>query len=152
MIEKAVPSNAKALTEIALKSKAHWKYTQEQLDSWIDDLTITSEYLSKTSSYVYRVEDKIVGFYIIEMLNMTTISLEFLFVHPEFIGKGIGDELIVHAIENARSKKGFVLNTLADPNAESFYVKYGFKTIFKRESAIPGRFLSEMEIEFPENM
>jgi len=152
MIERAVPSNANILTNIALESKAHWNYTQEQLDSWVDDLTITPEYLSKTSALVYKIDGKIVGFYILEMLNMTTISLEFLFVHPAFIGKRIGHELITHAIENARNKKGFVLNTLSDPNAESFYAKYGFKTIFQQESSIPGRYLPEMEIEFPENM
>lgn len=152
MIDRAVPSDADRLSEIALESKAYWKYTKEQLDSWVDDLTITSDYLSKTSAYVFKEDENIVGFYIIEMLNMTTISLEFLFVLPRFIGKGIGHQLITHAIENARNKKGFVLNTLSDPNAESFYRKYGFKTIFQQESSIPGRFLPEMEIEFPENM
>ena len=152
MIVEAVVSDAEKLTQIALKSKAYWGYTKEQLESWADVLTITSDYLSKNSAFVYKVEGKIVGFYIIEMLNMTTISLEFLFVLPDCIGKGIGHELILHAIENARNKKGYVLNTIADPNAESFYIKYGFQTIFKKESSIPGRFLPEMEIEFPENM
>lgn len=151
MIVEAIPSDAELLTKIALASKAFWKYTQEQLDGWIDELTITSGYLSKTSAFVYKVNGTIVGFYIIDMLNTTTISLEFLFVLPEFIGKGVGHQLINHAIENARTKKGFVLKTLSDPNAESFYAKYGFKIISLQESSIPGRFLPEMELEFPEN-
>ena len=152
MILPADFKDAKTISEVALKSKAYWGYTNEQLESWIDELTITSEYISKNSSYVYKLNENIVGFYIIEMLNMTTISLEFLFVLPEFIGKGIGHQLISHAIEKARNLKGFVLNTLSDPNAESFYAKYGFKTISHHESSIPDRFLPEMELEFPENM
>ena len=151
MIASAVPSNADLLTKIALNSKAHWNYTKVQLDSWVDDLTITPEYLSKTSSFVYKADGEIAGFYILEILNMSTISLEFLFVLPAFIGKGIGHQLILHAIENARNTNSFYLQTLSDPNAVSFYAKYGFKKVSQEESSIPGRFLPVMEIEFPEN-
>jgi predicted N-acetyltransferase YhbS len=77
--------------------------------------------------------------------------MEFLFVKPKFIGKNIGKQLIKHAIKSCRDNSCEVLIVLSDPNAESFYAKHGFKTIYQRKSSIPGRFLPEMELEFPEN-
>ena len=37
------------------------------------------------------------------------------------------------------------MNVLSDPNAASFYAKYGFKQVSKEKSSIPGRFLPVME-------
>jgi len=42
MIVKATISDAKRLTEIALKSKAFWGYSNELIEDWREDLTITS--------------------------------------------------------------------------------------------------------------
>ncbi len=139
-------SDAFILTEIALKSKAFWGYSDAQIESWKDDLTITDEYLKKTTSFVYKVDNRIVGFYILQMMNMSMFTLEFLFVLPDFIGKGIGHQLVKHAIQKAKDKKGTVVNVLSDPNAEDFYAKHGFKTFSKKESSIPGRFLPEMTL------
>ncbi|WP_347173657.1 GNAT family N-acetyltransferase [Polaribacter uvawellassae] len=152
MIVNAVPSDAKTLTQIALESKAYWGYSSEQIESWKSDLTILPETFKDWRGCKFMMDTEIAGFYILNRVNSRTCFLEFLFVKPKFIGKNIGGQLVEHAITNCRTNSCEVLNVLSDPNAASFYEKYGFKTISLKESSVPGRFLPEMEIEFPENM
>ena len=151
MIIPAKSSDATMLTEIALESKAHWGYTAAQLESWRDDLTILPKTFDSWRGSKFMSENEIAGFYLVNRVNIRTWYLEFLFVKPKFIGKNIGKQLIEHAIASCRANSCEVLNVLSDPNAESFYAMHGFKTLSQKESSIPGRFLPEMELEFPEN-
>jgi len=152
MIVKAQSSDAEIFTLISLASKAHWNYTKEQLESWREDLTIVPENFEEWHGSKFIIDDEIVGFYLLNRVNARTCCLEFLFVLPKVIGKGVGRQLIEHAIESCKANGCEVLNVLSDPNAESFYTKQGFKTISSKESAVKGRFLPEMEFQFPENM
>jgi GNAT superfamily N-acetyltransferase len=151
MIVKAIPSDAETLTQIALESKAYWGYSFEQLESWKSDLTILPEIFNDWSGFKFKIDKEIIGFYLLNRIDSRTCVLEFLFVTPTFIGKNIGRQLIEHAIKSCRTTSCEVLNVLSDPNAVAFYTKYGFKTISLKESSVPGRFLPEMELEFPEN-
>lgn len=152
MIVKAVPSDAEILSQIAIESKAYWGYTAEEIESWREDLTILPETFKDWKGSKFIIETEIAGFYLLNRINSRTCVLEFLFVKPKFIGKFIGSQLIEHAIESCRTNSCEVLNVLSDPNAEAFYAKYGFKVISQHESSVSGRFLPEMELEFPENM
>ena len=152
MIFKGASYDAKKLTEIALKSKAFWGYSDEQLESWREDLTITPKMFEECNVYKYIVKDEIAGFYILNRANIRTSILEFLFVDPKFIKKGIGSKLLNHAKEYCLDGSSAIINVLSDPNAESFYAMHGFKVISKTESSIKGRFLPEMEFEIIENM
>ena len=141
MIVKAHISDAKVLSEIAMISKGYWGYTKEQLDSWIADLTISEQMISKMIVYKFIAINEIVGFYILNQPKEHSIELEFLFVHPKFIGKGIGNSLIQHAFEKAKFLNCKRITVLSDPNAASFYKAKGFYEIDKKESSISGRFL-----------
>ncbi|MEE9408041.1 MAG: GNAT family N-acetyltransferase [Polaribacter sp.] len=152
MIIRATVSDAKELTEIALKSKAFWGYSDELIESWREDLTITSKMFDDWNVYKYLVDNEISGFYILNRANIRTSFLEFLFVSPKYMKQGIGTKLLNHAIEYCIGGSSAILNVLSDPNAEAFYAKHGFKVIDKRESSIIGRFLPEMEFEIIENM
>ena len=101
--------------------------------------------------YKYIVDNQIGGFYILERANIRTSFLNFLFISPDYIKQGIGHQLLQHAIAYCKDGGSAILNVLSDPNAASFYAKYGFEVIAQRQSSIPGRFLPEMELEFPEN-
>ena len=151
MIVSAKPSDANVLTEIALESKAYWGYTAEELENWRDDLTILPETFESWRGSKFMIDEEVAGFYLLNRVNARTCYIEFLFVRPKFIGKSIGKQLIEHAIVSCRTNSCEVLNVLSDPNAESFYAKHGFKTMCQTESAIPGRFLPEMELVFSEN-
>ena len=95
--------------------------------------------------YKFISDDKIIGFYILNQPEEQSIELEFLFVLPDFIGKGIGNELIQHAFEKAKEMDCKQVTLLADPNAVSFYGSKGFTVIDKKESSIAGRFLPLMQ-------
>lgn len=151
MIVRAVLSDAETLTEIAMSSKAYWGYTDEQVESWREDLTITPQMFEDWNIYKYLVDGQIAGFYILNRANIRTSFLEFLFISPNYIKQGIGDQLLKHAIEYCKEGSSAILNVLSDPNAQSFYAKYGFEVIAEIESSIPGRTLPEMELLFPEN-
>lgn len=145
MIVKATISDAKSLTEIALKSKAIWGYSDEQIQNWTEELTVSNQMIEEMFVYKFLVAKKVVGFYILNQPKENSIELEFLFVLPNFIGKGIGNQLLLHAFEKAISLNCKKIILLADPNATPFYQSKGFVIIDKKESAIFGRFLPVMQ-------
>jgi N-acetylglutamate synthase-like GNAT family acetyltransferase len=145
MIISANTSDAKILTEIALKSKSFWGYSNEILQGWIEDLTVSKRIIQEMMVYKIISDDKPVGFYILNQPKKQSIELEFLFVLPDFIGKGIGNQLIHHAFKKAKELKCKQVIVLADPNAVSFYEAKGFIIIDKKESSISGRFLPLMQ-------
>ena len=152
MIVTARSSDLDELTVIALKSKALWGYSDHQIESWREELTVTPKILDECTVYTYIQHQQIIGFYVLNRVNIRTSYLDFLFVLPEYIGKGIGSELLTHAIDFTSKGGCAILNVLSDPNTEVFYANYGFQTIHRKESSIPNRCLPEMELEFPENM
>lgn len=146
MIVKAKVEDLQILTEIAIKSKAFWNYTVEQIDSWREDLTVSQERYAAWEVYKYVDQNEIAGFYCLNLDHAENTScLEFLFILPEFIGKAIGSQLLQHAFQESRNYEKFIMNVLSDPNAATFYAKYGFVEISKEKSSIPGRFLPVMQ-------
>jgi N-acetylglutamate synthase-like GNAT family acetyltransferase len=147
MIVNAVLIDADILTEIALKSKGYWEYTDEQLESWREDLTVFPEMFQKYKICKYLIDDQIAGFYILEEIDQKTSNLKFLFISPDFIKRGVGYQLLQHAVASSKKQNHHVMQVLSDPNAESFYAKHGFKVYAQMESSVPGRFLPEMELQ-----
>ena len=141
MIVLANSSDGELLTEIALISKAYWGYSKENIDSWIEDLTVTSKMILERDVFKFLDGDTIAGFYILNPLVKDSIELDMLFVLPNFIGKGIGKLLLHHAFSKAKKLGSKFMTLLADPNAVPFYSSQGFYEIDKKESSIPNRFL-----------
>jgi N-acetylglutamate synthase-like GNAT family acetyltransferase len=143
-----IPTNkidAIQLTQIALKSKAFWGYSEVQIESWREELTVSEQMISEMIVYKFLKDDKIIGFYILNQPKEETIELEFLFVLPKYIGQGIGNQLLQHSFEKAKILKAKTMQLLADPNAAPFYESKGFVIIDKKESTIAGRFLPVMQ-------
>lgn len=145
MIISAIASDAKRLTKIALKAKSFWGYSDTLIESWRQDLTVPEKMIQEMIVNKYVQDDKIVGFYILNQPQKKAIELEFLFVLPKFIGKGIGKELLLHSFEKAKSFNCTEMTLLADPNAKDFYQSKGFKIIDEKESSISDRFLPVMK-------
>ena len=141
MIVLANSSDGELLTEIALISKAYWGYSKKNIDSWIEDLTVTSKMILERDVFKFLDGDTIVGFYILNPPVKDSIELEMLFVLPNFIGKGVGKLLLHHAFEKAKKLDSKFMTLLAEPNAVPFYSSQGFYEIDKKESSIPNRFL-----------
>ena len=146
-IEKANSNDHKILTEITKKSKAFWGYSNEQIEIWSSFLTVTEEYIETKSIFKLVVDNKIVGYYSYFHESENTIKLDNLFVLPDFIGKGFGKMLLNDffvRMKNTDTQK-VILNS--EPNAEDFYIKFGFVKVGQVETSIKNRYLPIMELK-----
>ena len=146
-IERTVRKDAQDLTELTIRSKSYWNYGKEQIEEWREELTITEKYIDENQIYKLIVDNSLIGFYAYLPENETDIKLNYLFVEPKFIGKGYGKILMedfLKRIENSEFKR-VILD--ADPHAEKFYSRIGFRVIGKLKSSIKDRFLPIMELK-----
>ena len=146
-IVKSNQTDAKDLTELTIRSKSHWNYGEKQIEEWREELTITENYINENQIYKLLIDNLLIGFYAYHSENKTDIKLNYLFVEPKNIGKGYGKVLMsdfLQRIENSEFER-VILD--ADPNAEKFYSKFGFRVIGKLKSSIKDRFLPIMELK-----
>ena len=144
-IKKARIVDAEILTDLTLKSKAYWKYGDEQIENWRADLSISSQYISENEVYNLLYGNQIIAYYSYFSLGRKKVKLDNMFIHPDFIGKGYGKMLMSHFMRRVK-RQGFIRVALdADPNAKGFYMKRGFRVIGKQETSINNRFLPIME-------
>lgn len=146
-IKKSTSIDAKDLTELTIRSKSFWEYGEEQIEKWKEELTVTERYIDENQIYKLLVDDLMIGFYAYQAENETDIKLNFLFVEPEFIGKGYGKILMNDFLKRIGNSKYKRVILDADPNAEKFYSGLGFRIIGKLKSSIKDRFLPIMELE-----
>ena len=143
---KSQPKHHSELTNIAIVSKKHWNYSDELMNLWKDDLTITPDFIKE--NYVFHIQnnnDEIIGFYAF-IVHEKQIILDSLFILPEEIGKGLGRILMNDFLEKIKKFKPENSIVEADPNAENFYKKFGFETIDYKSTKIKGRFLPIMKL------
>ena len=146
-IVKAAIEDDLILTAITKKSKAHWGYSEEQLEKWSETLTLTKEYIHANEVYKIVIDHLIVGYYSYFLVDTTTIKLDSLFVLPKYIGHGLGKKLMNDFLERVRSSGIQKITVDSDPNAALFYSKYGFVKIGLLETSIKDRFLPIMELK-----
>lgn len=151
MIRVALPQDSTQLSEIAIRSKAHWPYDQFFLELCRNELIVSPENIANGNFFLAELNGEVVGFY-----SFTSRSgapeMNNLFVLPEFIGRGLGLRLWNHAIDFARTNgwDHFVMD--ADPYAaEKFYYKIGCKKIGEIESTVlKGRFIPKLRFDIPQ--
>jgi ribosomal protein S18 acetylase RimI-like enzyme len=147
-IRRAIPADADSLTLIAISAKRHWNYPERWIEIWIPELAFTPDYCEENESWVSIDGNKSLAFYTLKD-NDGIAWLENLWVLPEYIGRGVGKELFLHAIDLAGRRGYKTLQLDADPNAIGFYEKMGMKKVGERHSEVDGqaRILPIMEIE-----
>ena len=148
-IREACPREADFLSDLALRSKAHWRYSQAFLDACRSELTVDATRVGSASyqCYVAVDGDSILGFYALESVTDGVFELGALFVEPSHIGSGVGRSLIQHALQVLSKRSASRLIIQGDPNATEFYVAAGARQVGSRESgSIPGRYLPLFEI------
>ncbi|WP_309104252.1 GNAT family N-acetyltransferase [Microbacterium sp.] len=154
-IRRAVAGEAEAISDLALRSKAHWGYSAEFLEMCRAELTYTPERCGSPGMWVAAQGDELLGFYLIETPTHETAPLEgelaALFVAPERIGAGLGGRLLRHALTQAEASGIQRLTLDADPGAEPFYRHHGARRIGQTPSgSIPGRTLPRMAFDLHE--
>lgn len=146
-IRRARPGEAGFLSELALRSKASWKYPPSMLEARRPELVIRPAYIESAVVIVAEVEEEIVGF---AGLSLPTDppELVYCFVAPEWIGRGVGRRLWEASLEEARRLGWDRFRIVADRNAERFYLNRGARRVGETESAAwPGRKLPVLELE-----
>jgi N-acetylglutamate synthase-like GNAT family acetyltransferase len=138
MIRRATTENSDTLTQIALDAKRHWGYPEHWIKHWESDLTITPEFIAKNHVYVAESDGEIRGFYALCVID-DKAELEHMWVHPVYIGTGIGKDLFLDAMERAAKMNVSKVELSADPNAPGFYERMGATRIGDVDSEIDGK-------------
>jgi len=136
-IRPAQGHEAEALTAIALKAKAYWGYPAGTLESWKQELTVSTQTITSRPSFVAVIGDEIVGFYSLSP-SRDAWKLDDLWVLPRFMARGIGRALVAHALETAARGGASSVTVDADPSAESFYLACGAARCGEVPAPIPG--------------
>ncbi|MCC5886784.1 MAG: GNAT family N-acetyltransferase [Gammaproteobacteria bacterium] len=150
VLRPAQVEQASLLSELALRSKAHWGYSSAFMQACRVELEVSaSDICDPARRYVTAEADGLVaGYYALEQLSPDECELEALFVEPRHIGRGVGRQLIEHAKSEARRWGARTLVIQGDPNAVTFYLAAGGVAVGERESdSIPGRYLPVFRIE-----
>lgn len=151
-IREALPREARLLSRLALRSKAHWGYSEDFLDACRSELTVDASRFGTDNYQCFAALDggSILGFYTIGRASASCYELEALFVEPEHIGRGVGRMLMQHAVQTLSERGAKRLIIQGDPHATAFYFAAGARQVGTRESeSIPGRHLPLFEIEIP---
>jgi GNAT superfamily N-acetyltransferase len=143
-IRPARAREAAMLSELAMRSKAHWGYSPAFMDACRAELTYSAAEIEDTcrTFAVAEHSGEPIGFYALGKISMAEVELEALFVEPDHIGTGAGRALMRHAMAEAARRGAGILVIQGDPNAAAFYEAIGAVRVGARESAsIPGRML-----------
>ena len=149
-IRPASPADADALSRLAMRSKAHWGYSQAFMDACREELTYSAQQLDAAGRHfvlAFNGED-LAGFYALEDQRNDRIELGAMFVDPGLIGTGVGRRLMQHAIDHASRLGARWLEIVADPHALAFYQAAGAVQSGECASAsIPGRMLPRLLLD-----
>ena len=92
----------------------------------------------------------ITGYYSYSEVSSIKVKLDNIFISPTYIGQRLGKKLMTDFINRIEQTSYKEITLDAEPNAESFYKKFGFKTVGQLESSIVGRTLPIMVLSLDE--
>jgi GNAT superfamily N-acetyltransferase len=142
----ALDAECPALSDLMLRSKAHWDYDADFIEACRADLTITPEWLRINDGFVAERADAVIGFFGIVMEN-NTAHVEHFFIAREAIGSGAGKLMWAEFLRQAALRNAMRIEIEAEPHAEAFYRHMGAVTIGQCPSSVfAGRLLPLMEL------
>jgi predicted N-acetyltransferase YhbS len=144
-IRPATAADAAGLSGLARRAKASWGYSAEWLELWRDQLTIAADYITQQRVFVATVAGQVAGCVALEDLGADW-ELAHLWVDPSFQRRGIGRQLVRHALGVAAAMRSGIVRVQADPNAMEFYRRLGASMVRTSPAPMPG----EPERELPE--
>lgn len=121
---RAVPKESQLLTEIALKSKAHWGYNEAFMKECELLLHVPSDRISNDLVYVITMDERVVGFYAL-LQTKKEAWLEDFFLLPACMGEGLGKRMWYHMVSVARKHSIEIIEWDSDPYAAPFYERMG---------------------------
>lgn len=140
-IRDALADDLNQINELLRISKAYWRYDNNFLDRFMEKLGITYAYMQQHAIKLFYVDDHLAGFFNFGFNTDNLFELDNFFLHPDYIGKGIGRVLWQACCQEAKkqNEKEFII--WSDPHAENFYLKMGCEKIGVRQSPMmPDRY------------
>lgn len=150
VIERARPSQASRLTQVAQAAKSFWGYPAHWIELWHNQLHISSAFIEQNDVYVAMLDGVVLGFYALSGA-VPKLTLEHMWVMPVAIRQGLGRALFDHAVQRAQELAARVIEIEADPNAVGFYERMGAETVGEVSYVLDGirRSLPFMEFHLP---
>ena len=141
----AAAHDAQVISDLAMRSKAHWGYDEKFMSQVKQELTYQADEINHHPTYLAKLGESIIGFYQLRQVSQSVVELEALFVEPTLIGQGVGGQLFSHAVKQASQLGYQQISIQADPFAQAFYLRQGCITVgTKRSLSITGRQLPLM--------
>lgn len=134
------------MNALVVRSKAHWGYDAAFMALAAPKLALDAAWFAAGRVIAADLGDVLAGVAVVLPPDEAGIAeLEHLFVDPPAMGRGIGSMLVGAAVEQARDEGARALRALADPQAQGFYERQGFRHVTDAPSdAVPGRMLPLM--------
>jgi len=147
-IRRTKPDEAAVLTEIAHAAKRYWGYSENWIEHWKDDLTITPDFIANNEMYVAVAGEEIAGCCAL-VLSDPQAELEHMWIRPEHMGNGVGRALFQQIVKRAAQLGATGLELSSDPNAEGFYKRMGATRVGEVRAEIEGqpRVLPRMSVD-----
>ncbi len=157
-IRPAKPEEAEALTRLTLASKRYWGYSDEQMQAWKPQLTVSPDYIAKNLVLVATEGDVLCGYasriqepeearvQIGEHVICGGWYLDNLFILPEYMRRGIGVALLREILLRSRAEHISSLYIVSDPNARAFYERMGASYLGDTPASETARALPFLEI------
>ncbi len=137
----ATLENIDQINGLLLLSKSYWGYDNEFLDCFMKKFGITTGYMMQHVLRLFYVDDCLAGFFNFGFNAENLFELDNFFLHPHFIGKGLGRELWEACCQEARKQGKNEFIVWSEPHAEGFYLKMGCEKIGVRLSPMmPNRY------------
>jgi GNAT superfamily N-acetyltransferase len=145
VVRLARPDEADLLTELAMRSKASWGYSDEFMAACRAELTFTPQKMAAWRIWMAEKAGAVVGMIALH-LDGQAAELEDFFVEPAQQGQGVGAALMGALLATCQAHGVTQIGLDADPNAEPIYERLGFSRVgWSPSGSIPGRRLPRME-------
>lgn len=141
-IKNAKYTDLNKINELMGLSKGYWKYEPDFLKTFIKKFRLDLAYIKKNSVKLLYLNSSLAGFYSFCVNKEDLLMLDNFFLHPNYIGKGIGRILWEACCKTAKELKKNAFIICSDPHAEDFYLKLGCEKIGLQQSMLcPTRYL-----------
>ena len=115
------------LEELQRRASLVWEEYRADLLAHPDAIQLPLSQLQENRVRVAAFGSRRVGFSVVIPKSADVSELDGLFVEPDHWGIGIGRALITDAVRLARDQGAGAIEVIANPRAEGFYEKLGFR-------------------------